>query len=54
MNVFAAYQQDNYRISLNIRNVMDEIYAPWSDVYYPNQVALGAPRLIDINFRARL
>ena len=53
MNVFAAYQQDNYRISLNIRNAMDEIYAPWSDVYYPNQVALGSPRSIDINFRAR-
>lgn len=53
MNVFAAYQQSAYRISLNIRNVTDEMYAPWSDVYYPNQVALGSPRAIDLNIRAR-
>ena len=52
-NVFAAYQKNEYRLSLTVRNLTDEIYAPWSDIYYPNQVALGSPRTIDMTFRAR-
>jgi len=50
---FMAYQTDSYRIALSARNITDEVYAPWSDVYYPNQVALGSPRTIELSFRAR-
>jgi len=51
--MFAAYQKNEYRLSLTVRNLTDEIYAPWSDIYYPNQVGLGSSRTIDMTFRAR-
>ena len=44
LNLFAAYTHKNYRLALHVRNLTDETYAPWSDVFYPDQVALGAPR----------
>jgi len=53
LNVFVAYEKNNYRLGFNVRNVTDEIYAPWSDVFYPNQVALGSPRTYELSFRAR-
>lgn len=53
LNSFVAYQTPDYRLALSVRNITDEVYAPWSDIYYPNQVALGSPRMIDLSIRAR-
>lgn len=50
---FMAYQADSYRVTLSARNLTDEVYTPWSDVYYPNQVALGSPRTVELSLRAR-
>ncbi len=53
LNVFAAYERSQYRVSFSIRNLTDEIYATWSDIFYPNQVALGSPRTYELSFRAQ-
>ncbi len=53
INIFAAYEKSQYRVSFSIRNLTDEIYATWSDIYYPNQVALGSPRTYELSFRAQ-
>ena len=50
-NIFIAYTQDNFRLSLQVRNLTDEIYAPWSDLFYPEQVLLGAPRTSELSAR---
>ena len=52
LNLFASYTHNNYRYALHIRNATDEIYAPWSDIFYPGQVALGAPRTIELSVQA--
>jgi len=52
-NVFVAYKADDYRLGFNVRNLTDEIYAPWSDTFYPDQVVLGSPRTYEISVRAR-
>jgi iron complex outermembrane receptor protein len=52
-NVFAAYTTASYRIALNIRNLTDKVYAPWSDINYPNQIQLGAPRTYEISFQIK-
>lgn len=51
-DVFAAYNLKKYRIGLHLRNITDEIYAPWSDIFYQNQVILGPPRTIEGTFQA--
>lgn len=53
LNAFVAYEAQQYRLSFNVRNITDEMYAPWSDVIYSNQLVLGAPRTYDLSFRAR-
>jgi iron complex outermembrane receptor protein len=53
LNAFVAYEASQYRLSFNVRNITDELYASWSDVIYANQVVLGAPRSYDLSFRAR-
>ena len=50
-NAFMAYEASNYRIALSVRNITDEVYAPWSDVFYPDQVALGSPRMGEASLR---
>lgn len=52
-NVFAAYTTANYRVALNIRNLTDKVYAPWSDINYPNQIQLGAPRTYEVSFHIK-
>lgn len=57
-NIFAAYKQDNYRVTFRVDNVFDEDYVPWSDVFYlhqdnpgfiyANQLLLGAPRSVRV------
>ena len=53
INIFAAYELKDYRVGFSVHNLTDEIYAPWSDAFYPNQVALGAPRTYEVSLRAR-
>jgi iron complex outermembrane receptor protein len=49
--LFIAYHGNNYHVALHINNVTDEIYGPWSDIYYPNQILLAPPRTIDLSYR---
>ncbi|NVK25653.1 MAG: TonB-dependent receptor plug domain-containing protein [Gammaproteobacteria bacterium] len=49
--LFAAYHGGNYHVGLHINNLTDELYGPWSDIYYPNQVILAPPRLIELTFK---
>ena len=52
-NLFAAYSHKNARFAINIRNVLDKDYAPWADIFYPNQIALGSPRSVEISFHTK-
>ena len=51
INMFVAYTVDNYRIALHGRNIADEIYVPWSDINYPNQLIIASPRTLELSFR---
>ncbi len=53
VNAFAAYSINNYRIMLRVRNLLDEDYVPWVSPWYTNQVALGAPRTVELSLEAR-
>jgi iron complex outermembrane receptor protein len=48
-----AYAKDRLRIALTVRNATDEVYAPWSDATYPDQILLGAPRSYELSFQAK-
>lgn len=50
-NLYASYNGGNFLLAVHINNVSDEIYAPWSDSTYPNQVILSQPKLIEVNYR---
>jgi iron complex outermembrane receptor protein len=43
-HMFAAYNVDNFRMMLQVRNVTDEVYVPWSDIYYTEQALAAPPR----------
>lgn len=61
-NLFTSYTWDNYRVSARVDNVFDEIYVPWSDIYYvnktdpgfiyANQLLLNTPRTYRLTFEA--
>lgn len=53
INAFVAYAEDRYRLAFNVRNASDELYAPWSDTTYPNQIALGAPRSYELSLQLK-
>ncbi|WDE09674.1 TonB-dependent receptor [Thalassomonas haliotis] len=53
VNAFAAYTLDKLRISINARNILDEDYAPWGDIFYPNQIGIAPPRAIEISFQSK-
>ena len=53
VNAFAAYTVDNLRISVNARNLLDEDYAPWGDIFYPNQIGIAPPRSIELSFQSK-
>lgn len=50
-NLFAAYHGDNYHVALHINNATDQLYGPWSDIYYPNQVVLAAPKMAELTLK---
>ena len=49
IDVFAAYRMGSSRIMLRVRNLFEEKYSPWADVFYPNQIVLGSPRTYEIS-----
>ncbi len=51
VNAFASYSHKDFRLALHIRNLTDQVYAPWSDIYYPGQVIIAPPRTIELNFQ---
>ena len=53
VNAFAAYTLDNLRISVNVRNLFDEDYAPWGDIFYPNQIGIAPPRSFELSFQSK-
>ncbi len=53
VNVFSSYSHKDFRVALHIRNVTDEVYAPWSDIYYPEQVIIAPPRTIELSFQSK-
>lgn len=58
LDLFASWTAENYSITARVNNVTDEIYVPWSDVFYlqqndpgflyANQILLAAPRMFEI------
>lgn len=63
LNLFAAWHESNYSITARVNNVTDEIYSPWSDVFYvqqtdpsflyANQILLSSPRTYEIGLEYR-
>jgi len=49
VDAFAAWQFGRARVLLRVRNLLDEDYSPWADIYYPNQIVLGSPRTVEIS-----
>ena len=58
LDLFASWNGDNYSITARVNNATDEIYVPWSDVFYlqqndpgflyANQILLASPRTFEI------
>lgn len=53
LNTFAAYNLSKVRFAFHMRNLTNSNYVPWSDIYYPNQYILGAPRTFELSFMIR-
>jgi len=53
INLFASYSHKDFRLALHVRNVSDEIYAPWSDIFYPEQVIIAPARSLELSFQSR-
>ena len=59
LNLFATWSSENYRVSARVNNVTDEVYVPWSDVFYlhqndpgwlyANQMMLASPRTFELS-----
>ncbi len=59
IDLFAAWTEGRYRVTARINNLTDETYAPWSDVFYlqqvdpgflyANQILLGSPRTVEVS-----
>ncbi|WP_125560844.1 TonB-dependent receptor [Pseudoalteromonas rubra] len=49
VTLFAAYQFEHARLNLNVRNLLNEVYVPWADIFYPTQAAIAAPRTIELS-----
>ena len=64
VDLFAAWSAANYSITARINNLTDEIYVPWSDVFYlqqndpsflyANQILLASPRSFEIGLEFNL
>ena len=64
VDLFAAWSAANYSITVRVNNLTDEIYVPWSDVFYlqqndpgflyANQILLASPRSFEIGLEFNL
>ena len=52
-HMFAAYNVDSFRVMVQVRNLTDEVYVPWSDIYYTEQALAAPPRTLELNVKAR-
>jgi len=53
LNLFASYSHKDFRLALHIRNLGDEVYAPWSDIFYPEQVIIAPARSFELSFQSQ-
>lgn len=49
IDAFVAYEVASSRIMLRVKNATDEVYSPWADIFYPNQIVLASPRTVEIS-----
>jgi len=54
VDAYAAYAMGTTRLMVRGRNLTDREYVPWVSPFYPNQLALGAPRTFEISIETRL
>ena len=64
VDFFAAWSAVDYSITVRVNNLTDEIYVPWSDVFYlqqndpgflyANQILLASPRSFGIGLEFNL
>ena len=52
-DAFGAYVFGSSRLMVRVRNATDEEYAPWADVFYPNQIVLGSPRTYEVSLHTQ-
>jgi iron complex outermembrane recepter protein len=54
VTAYAAWSiSDRALLSCRVKNLLDEDYANWADIFYPDQVLLGEPRTFEIELVAR-
>jgi iron complex outermembrane recepter protein len=54
VTAYAAWSiSDLVLVSGRVKNLLDEDYANWADIFYPDQVLLGEPRTFEIELVAR-
>jgi iron complex outermembrane receptor protein len=59
VDLFATWHGGNYNVTARVHNAADEIYVPWSDVFYlqqndpgflyANQILLASPRMFEVS-----
>lgn len=53
IDVFAAYAFESSRVMVRVRNATDEVFAPWADIFYPDQIVLGSPRTFEVSLHTK-
>jgi iron complex outermembrane recepter protein len=54
LDLYAAWSlTPSARLTARVNNATDEDYARWLDVFYPNQVMIGAPRTYELGLNLR-
>ncbi len=52
-DVWVSIPYKNFALTIRGRNLADKTYAIWADPFYPSQVLLGAPRMMEVMLTAR-
>jgi iron complex outermembrane receptor protein len=53
INAYAAYTMGTTRLMLRSRNLTNKEYVPWVSPFYPNQLALGSPRVFELSVETK-
>ena len=54
VDVYGTYHfSEKFSVTARGRNLFNKTYAQWADIYYPTEIALGAPRSGEISFTCR-